>query len=244
MIPESLIQKLNLVYDDQMSGRDSFAKGLRAFKWSAFADKQLYVSEFDRFDNPMKEGMAYLFCIGKGKWFSMHVTIEILQNNSEIILKQVEEGINKIISANELRIGNWLMNNNWHYFQVESIHEGGALNYSWGDWFYEANEYKGIPLSPEILEKCGFVKDANVDGYKLSNCLDSETVQTFTFHDYAFINGEIDGAFTIRTIYKSSNTGEDNEENCHYVLQHYLIYLHQLQNLYFALTGKELEIKL
>jgi hypothetical protein len=126
-----------------------------------------------------------------------------------------------MIKAGELRIGNWLSGNYTipKFLPIEV--------YSLGD--YGINEltedsFEPIPLTPEILEKCGF---ENLD-----------------IHDWI-----------LKTIFIEDNgLGEGGEEwsvhvwnefyQEHMMLPNYIYYLHQLQNLYFALTGEELNINL
>jgi hypothetical protein len=76
---------------------------------------------------------------------------------------------------------------------------------------------KPIPLTPDILERCGFEKGAGNPNYH-------------KLHPPFFgVISEIDGAFRIGGL---DYLGRDVK------------YLHQLQNLYFALTGEELECNL
>lgn len=77
---------------------------------------------------------------------------------------------------------------------------------------------EGILLTPEILEKCGFKGNAN-KAIKIKNGFDL-VVDVFDW--FAVINPK-------------------NYSSCYTVD---CKYLHQLQNLYFALTGTELEINL
>ena len=105
-----------------------------------------------------------------------------------------------MIKANELRIGNKLQDSNGHYYEVDHGLISQICVVS-GDDFY------GIPLTPEILEKAGFVKSDGEFGWWLSK----KVISGF-YYDNTFI-----------TRIKS---------------------LHQLQNLYFALTGEELPIEL
>ena len=66
--------------------------------------------------------------------------------------------------------------------------------------------YRAIPLTPEILEKCGFKLDLKCIKYK----------------------GKL---YRKKSVTVSIDSGRTNQ-------------LHTLQNLYFAITGTELEIKL
>lgn len=122
-----------------------------------------------------------------------------------------------MIKANELRIGN-LINYNEQYCKVVSLYDDGII------WFDDKNndsyssevyEPNPIPLTPEILEKAGFEK--------------YEKIKDECWHKGNF------------EIFKTSSPGYsmDIEKD----IYPELIYLHQLQNLYFALTGEELTIE-
>ncbi len=78
----------------------------------------------------------------------------------------------------------------------------------------------GVPLTPEILLKCGF-----------------ENVIEF---DYHFRKDEFDVMIESHGIYYYIDDRGDNEGT----KPRQIKYLHQLQNLYFALTGIELTINL
>lgn len=133
------------------------------------------------------------------------------------------------IKANELRIGNWinlgLRDDIKHYGKVLSI---GSLEQEFEQVYCECEEsfewafkdnYRGIPLTEEILEKCCAKKRL----FKI----DSEIV-FYSINSVQFITrkGEIDFKYT------------DIQGK---TLRH-IYYLHQLQNLIYALTGKELII--
>jgi hypothetical protein len=79
---------------------------------------------------------------------------------------------------------------------------------------------KPIPLTPEILEKCGIeLKDGN---YKID----------LSIGDLYF--NENDGiSFAVTVGYEYSETQMEH-----------IKYLHQLQNLYFSLEGEELKVTL
>ena len=80
-----------------------------------------------------------------------------------------------------------------------------------------AEEYKPIPLTEEILLKCGFKKD-------------TKGVLVLNKNIYSLIlwGGEV-------SVYLKIDES---------VLSIEINYLHQLQNLYFALSGQELEVNL
>lgn len=108
------------------------------------------------------------------------------------------------MKAEELRIGNWVINGSGSYTTVDQM--------DFEQWTFD--NMKPIPLTPEILGKCGFElfpwgwvkKSSNDFGIRLQ-------VHSFSY--------EVSGNNPVK-----------------------IKYLHQLQNLYFALTGEELEIKL
>jgi len=132
-----------------------------------------------------------------------------------------------MITAQELRIGNLVMLHNPKYRLVESdkihqvleVRENAAMvtisgsNNEYGQ-YYEF--LKGIPLSEEILLKCGFEPI-----YKSDFTVKLELITEHIFE-------------AVRSI--------ENDWHIRYkfnVLKHFN-YLHQLQNIYFALTGQEL----
>src|SRR5690606_5107604 len=122
-----------------------------------------------------------------------------------------------MIQANELRIGNIVMSKINGISKVEQI--GSSINpeYVGGrslEGNYWENSYLPIPLTEEILLKIGFVKD-------------TETSYRWYLGEY-FTYDLDDGGFRFEGIW----------------INPIVKYLHQLQNLYFALTNQELVIKL
>src|SRR5690349_14348739 len=110
------------------------------------------------------------------------------------------------ISANELRIGNWLLDGNGNYYQFE------VADFALLSTRPDTTECNPIPLTPEILTAAGFIKSAD---------------DRFYGHDFQpiyHIQSGYYGAVGMPLYFK-------------------MRYLHQLQNLYFALTGTELEVK-
>jgi hypothetical protein len=138
-----------------------------------------------------------------------------------------------MIKANELRIGDWVLINGAP-IKVESV-LSDEINLEWRGIFDDDIDVQGtdletvnpIPLTPEILERCGFVQkkddfgdDAlilelrnSVDSYRLVFYANSDSKAVSVFHKNALI-----GTLSY--------------------------HLHQLQNLFFALTGEELKIEL
>jgi hypothetical protein len=141
------------------------------------------------------------------------------------------------IKASELRVGNWVqVSSGVLRLQVESIHENGinvwaSIEYGHTaviDPDYGYNNLGPIPLSPEILEKCGFEKSGELNNTRYWR---REPYVSFSFGDYAYYRDD----------YRANpNLKVDNQT----IYPERLIYLHQLQNLYFALTGEELRVNL
>lgn len=124
-----------------------------------------------------------------------------------------------MITANELRLGNYLKTNQSELppkVMVTQVYMDGFTV----DYHYPGSWCEPIPLTPEILEKAGFENFYNSDFTKKwehkQNC----------FLEVSFINGGV----------RSFRFGGTH-------LRH-IDYLHQLQNLYFYLTGTELNIQL
>ena len=129
------------------------------------------------------------------------------------------------IRAEELRIGNWVNYLMGGDCQIENGREIDA---------FEKNTPTPIQLTPEILEKAGFKKEKYsyftdwvhwLDGYGFS--------LKYTVHN----NTKKPNEFVIYGNGGYDDAGErDILKTCQYV--------HQLQNLYFTLTGEELQIDL
>ena len=127
-----------------------------------------------------------------------------------------------MIKANELRIGNWVNYidiNGLNPAQIEiedfiNLKEDGEKDFA----------FSPIPLTPEILEKCGFEKEL----FEMSGCE--------VWH-------------VPNTLWRIARSYRDENE---YKLWHERIspptwnlktleYLHELQNIIYALTGKEIK---
>ena len=128
------------------------------------------------------------------------------------------------MKAEELRVGNWVKDIKKGYGFIEAIETNwvaACFNCGFGMGVYKIliTEIEPIPLTEELLKKCGFQqRPIRNDSYSL--CL-----QEFC-------------------IYR-------NKDTCHFELPNEyggtgsyveIKSLHQLQNLYFALTGEELEM--
>lgn len=140
------------------------------------------------------------------------------------------------MKANELRIGNWvehphlLNGKEVKYGQVVDISDYDVIEGSTGVIaikrfkMQSSNHFQPIPLTEEWLVKFGFEKDET--NLKMFN-----KKSTTSLVEYYFI---LDG-------YNFGLYNELMQSEIHIDLE--VKYVHQLQNLYFALTGDELTIK-
>lgn len=146
------------------------------------------------------------------------------------------------MKAIELRLGNIVSINNKEQhpnligvpLRVTSIHPSIGLNGGithgvcleeverktnqfYGYWSQLIQFIEPIPITEELILKCGFVKAGGF--YYTYNC-------SFTLNYDKFDDGSYNATSQCNNIARG------------------IKHLHQLQNLYFALNGKELEIKL
>jgi len=145
-----------------------------------------------------------------------------------------------MINANELRLGNYILylgelyvvnglkyeNNNPHKYRIMFTTLNGKIsNGKTQNWI------DPIPLNSEILQKCGFCW---VDGF-LSIDLKHARMRL------AFCNGVRDKM----TLFQFQGLTYDSAKEfpMHFGSNH-PCFLHDLQNLYFALTGEELKVNL
>jgi hypothetical protein len=130
----------------------------------------------------------------------------------------------------EFRIGNLLEEKlTGTLLKVVDINESGFATYVIDRSKYPMTDgwqAQPIPLTPELLEKCGFVRSQDEDENSLTLVNGRKT--------FKWVEGN-DGDYFL--IYQT-DCGLDY--NTAFELEH----LHELQNLYFPLTGEELEINL
>jgi len=125
-----------------------------------------------------------------------------------------------MINASELRIGNFVLNGNGKYTKI-TYHE---IRYA---QIYPDNNYNPIPLTPEILEKSGFKKiQDSFDRAEWSKLTTGKIVSL----QQDGVPGNFE-AIKQPFIFKWDWLEEAKIQITH---------LHQLQNLYFALTNSEL----
>jgi len=132
------------------------------------------------------------------------------------------------MEANELRIGNLSEYHIADFYNNDKTEIGGwienvidAEDILHLDNFPDDPDYRPIPLTPEWLERFGFGKCE--DHVMSIKCTD----EIFIEYDYHF-----NRCFIV------FDTSDDYNCKC---IQH-IQYVHQLMNLYFALTGTELTL--
>jgi hypothetical protein len=125
------------------------------------------------------------------------------------------------IKASELRIGNWVACDIMDGYEkiMAPIDRVNPV---------EKNYYP-IPLTPEILKSAGFEKTDD---------------SMFALPNNLFVYFGEDGAKDIAYNKKLVARIKQVQFNEYEYLFRHMDYLHQLQNLFFALTGEELTVKL
>lgn len=143
-----------------------------------------------------------------------------------------------MIKVNELRRGNYLFKNGEHV-----IVDGYERDTSNNDLItidgsceaYNIADFEPVPLTPDILEKCGFqVNDMEYNPY--SRHMYMNVVEGTYLH----INSS-NGSCSIGH-YESCVHVDNGTVTTTFYIQD-VSYLHQLQNLYYSLTGHELTIQ-
>lgn len=126
-----------------------------------------------------------------------------------------------MIQANELRIGNWIYwdipekKGVFHKVLAVKSNIPNTLPISLGESY---DDFSGIPLTHQILEKCGFVVTRTT--------AHPNNIWTLKHEEGVFELEEIKLFFLCSSQYEVQ-----------------VKYLHQLQNLYFCLSGEELNFK-
>lgn len=138
-----------------------------------------------------------------------------------------------MIDIKELRIGNWVLN---AFGKPVKIYDIISKRNTTG---YATETLSPIPLTAEILEKVGFKKKligediCYLKPYKRP--LDEHARHDIVLISFDAVSGGKTSIFAvaIREYYRDFQFAITS-----------IKYVHQLQNLYFALTGQELEINL
>lgn len=114
-----------------------------------------------------------------------------------------------MISANDLRIGNWIQVINSTILKIDTDNIGDVVN--------NPTIFNPIPLTSEILIACGFEKHIG----------EAQGIGEYAWYDLGIYEVNI---FPVGVKFLDID-------------HKYLKYLHQLQNLYYSLTGVELIYK-
>jgi hypothetical protein len=138
----------------------------------------------------------------------------------------MESRTNYLLQLHELRVDNYVYEKGIPIrVQLWILQEIRAGN----------KDFTPIELTPELLLKSGFVDLSEPirshNRFVLNRKIDDYCIQHFEVIDLE--------TFVLKNYYTHNEQDEFDE----YVCQIDLVYLHQLQNLYFALTGEELQIK-
>ena len=130
-----------------------------------------------------------------------------------------------MIQANEIRIGNWVnIQSHNQYARIIEIKSGRPDNRDFvrisspnldTQFAVEIGQIVPIPLTEERLLKAGFEKDIESLFYR-NNFIIAKTRSRWAFYHNGLMGGEL-----VR-----------------------IDFLHELQNLFFALTGEEIKIEL
>lgn len=128
----------------------------------------------------------------------------------------------EVLSAKELRIGNY-----YYYTCKDFLDERkkwdevcqiDAQDFVWLESNPNDKDFKPIPLTEQWLKDFGFEKEL----------------------DNSMVKGDI--AIFLDRRFKTNLFLRDNQENKWFSFNSKVEYVHQIQNLYFALTGEELTI--
>jgi hypothetical protein len=139
------------------------------------------------------------------------------------------------MQAKDLRLGNWLIIHG-RPEKVESISYDELLKSNGIDEHYinrsNLKDIRPIPLTAELLEKSGF----EINGFKQFD---------FPIHKYSKLVLDLNGGYI--WLRESDIKGESFKDDivCLWNRDYKKdFYLHQLQNLFYSLSGEELEVKL
>lgn len=143
------------------------------------------------------------------------------------------------MEADDLRIGNWVKDIKKGYVSIHGIEPNWDevwLNYCHGSGIYKKRiiDIEPIPLTEELLLKCGF--DVRRYDYNPGDGQTAELVRLTPCGYYQSFRMSKGNNWEYWTYY---HCGGDEQVN---IVDIEIKSLHQLQNLYFALTGKELKI--
>lgn len=136
------------------------------------------------------------------------------------------------LMATDLRIGNWIADHNEEkrFFKVEQITYSDKSNvyyihYNNGCTKCQVKYLDPIPLSEEVLLKCGFKRIANL--------ISGSEIEIVYYQ-----NGKII-VYLLKDFFEIEIETSSGIFNLHHTFEKHL---HQLQNLFYSLTQIELEV--
>jgi len=142
------------------------------------------------------------------------------------------------MEANELRIGNYVYLTADGHEDEPDLVKWDIIDY---EYYTDKMDYiQPIPLTEEILLKCGFEVEKYIATGDFYLC--GKKVISINRRSYKIIISADDYSnwnFLVDSNYLYKDISREIKQN---ILP--FQYLHQLQNLYFALTNQELEVKL
>lgn len=129
------------------------------------------------------------------------------------------------MKSNEIRIGNYYLQDG----EYRKVDANTILNTMQQESANKCSKITSIPITKEILEKCGF----EINNNQAKTIID----------DWLYVMIDIDKEVKI-TISTNINDFTEGLHPVISILHLPIAFLHELQNLYFVLTRRELEVKL
>jgi hypothetical protein len=136
----------------------------------------------------------------------------------------------KKITTSDLRLGNWLYESDKSKFPMQVV----AIGDDWVQLDFEGNDGDSFEITDKEIYPIPITKELIVKSLNAEPLGDDYSVK---LGDYRYIYFRInnDGYISIDFF-----NYDDNSEN---EICDGIRYVHELQNIYYALTGKELEIR-
>ena len=122
------------------------------------------------------------------------------------------------MEVRELRIGNLVQDNKGNTIEVDASLFVADMD---PNGYFDLSDCLPIQITPEWLEKLGFIRSDKTYSYQTS--------------DQFYIDWTMEDGICLNGIYDDIMSNGDKLEH--------IKYIHQLQNLYYALTGDELILK-
>jgi hypothetical protein len=147
-----------------------------------------------------------------------------------------------MIDPKELRIGNLIYYDDTMHRPKENVERIVSHEIIYGLACGDDKHYHPIPLSEDIVTRLGFER-SEWTGARVRNVCNAKTSGLRNKNNYCFRDGS--GNYSVNTIFGKLWESPVLDGVYEFKLMHEtrIKFVHQLQNLYFALTGKELEIK-